>query len=240
MGIIRSRFANCTLEFGVAPPSEAGNTRSRSGARRSGRTAVKRRGMVFSSRSLTGFVEPLEQLNLAGMIDVVKGDAQDGVKGGPFGALDRSVEMRHWNLRDRSAQGFVQFVEQRKRLLPLRGPGGPEASGRRGEPVGAFVRKASTLAAGEALPHGVFPVGGVEHFFPDVVAARGGPPSGLRGSQPAEAAAEVGAVPGVMVEGLVQSAEQGTDGFCGSDLARTWHGTPVAGAASDGAPETES
>src|SRR5208282_877511 len=125
------------------------NTRSRSGARRSGRTAVNRRGMVFSWRSLTGFLEPLEQLNLAGMIDVVKGDAQDGVKGGPFGALDRSVETRHWNLRDCGAQGFVHFVEQGQRLLPFRGPGGPEASGRRGEPVGANQRKGAALPCGE-------------------------------------------------------------------------------------------
>src|SRR5208282_2182134 len=149
MGIIRSRFANCTLEFGVAPPSEAGNTRSRSGARRSGRTAVKRRVIVIRSRSLTGFVEPLEQLNLAGMIDVVKGYAQDGVKGGPFGALDRPVETGHWKLRDCGAQGFVHFVEQGQRLLPFRGPGGPEASGRRGEPVGANQRKGAALPCGE-------------------------------------------------------------------------------------------
>ena len=91
--------------------------------------------------------------------------------------------------------------------LHIAAPGGRRCLARR-EPVGACERKSAALFAKNPAADRVLPIGRVEHVLPDVVAIGMRAPQRLSVRQPADRAAEVGTVPRLAVEALIDNAEQ--------------------------------
>src|SRR5688572_32808985 len=58
-------------------------------------------------------------------------------------------------------------------------------------------------------------IGGVNRQLPDVVAVRRWPPGRFLGAEPAERSPQVGAVPGLLVVGLVDQTQEHGDAWAG-------------------------
>ena len=152
--------------------------------------------------------ELLEKLNLAGVVEIMRGDAVDqphrcGAAWRPWLFESRLRERNH-NL----AQLMVHVIEQRELGFPL-----PRQFGARGpshrpfKKVGPGKRERSALLAREAAPDDVLPVGAVDHELPDIVAARLGPSRDVSHRQSAQAAPKIRAVPGLAVVRAIDDGE---------------------------------
>jgi hypothetical protein len=147
----------------------------------------------------------LEHLDLPGVIQVVRGDAGHRVK--HRGLIAVAHEARELGVAEPGngrAQRAMRVVEQAHVGVPLGGGVGRLPP----EEVRSLQGKTAARLAGEPPHHGVLPVGAVHHQFGDVVPAAGRTPRRLRGRDPANRPAQIGAVPGVTVVGAVENVEE--------------------------------
>lgn len=159
--------------------------------------------------------QPLEQLNLPGVIDVVEGHAGDEVVEPGLAAGRDLIEGLVGQTRDRLAQLAVHACEQGEVLLPgllFRVTLGPA------EPVAPLRGESTPFAAAEAAQDRILPIGGVDRQLPDVVAVRGRPPGRLLGAEAAERSPQVGAVPRLLVVGLIDQAQEHGDAGTGRHM----------------------
>ena len=90
----------------------------------------------------------------------------------------------------------------------MRSPLGRREGRRHGEPVRALERERSPRIAAQAPPHGVLPVRRVQDLLGDRVPVGMRTPSRLPGRQAPDGSPEVRAVPGMLVVGFVNQANE--------------------------------
>src|SRR6266536_692650 len=151
--------------------------------------------------------EALEQLDLPGVIKIVRRDAVDVLNVAPLGAPAAPPELFGVEARDRPPQQLVLLPEQRG-IAPPRRPIG--ALGEPG-PVAAGARQRDLRVAQQAAPNHGLPIGRVEDQLPDVVTASARPPQRLVDAEAAQGAPQRRAVPGRASERLVEDFEQQAD-----------------------------
>src|SRR5579863_447589 len=118
--------------------------------------------LVTGHSSLVTVLKPPQQADLPGMIHVMEGDTEDH----PQSALGR---LAHEISGDCSAQFHMLSLEQGAILSPGLFYCLPRL--RPSEPVAALERKRAARSAQQPPSNGVFPVGGMNGDFPDIVTA---------------------------------------------------------------------
>src|SRR5687767_4727122 len=148
-----------------------------------------------------------QQLDLARVIQIVRGDTRKNEFITDLAPLRRSCEIARRETLDALAQHPVHLIEQ----LNIRSP----FLLRRGlwtrEPVGSLERERAARLSREAPRHGVLPVCGVNNELPDVVAALRGAPRRLLQGKSTNRAAEIGTVPRSVVVSLINAFQQQLD-----------------------------
>ena len=151
---------------------------------------VKFRKPVFVrhlAKLVTAFLhEAAEETDLAGVVDVVKGDAIDAAHDS---ASSRTLRGFAHGRSERAVLAFEQFAI-----------GAPRAFRRFSccgalEKVAALERERSPFSAFDLAAHSVLPVSGVKGQLPNVVRAWSGPPSGLCRGDAANGLAKIRPVP---------------------------------------------
>src|SRR5262249_16380063 len=111
-------------------------------------------GPLFRSAAL----QPLEQLNLSGVIQIVCRNAANKMAFGVTAIGKRLCQRGFRNGTDDVSQEFVFVDKQLHIFLPSPVVRWPD------EPVGAFYRKSLALSR-QASPRNVFPISGVNRKF---------------------------------------------------------------------------
>src|SRR5215813_6275252 len=119
---------------------------------------------------LSLFHQAAQQPNLPGVINIVKGNAPKGA--GKFCRL---------RFAQRAAERFAQrqVLAAQYLFVPLPGRFPRLACFRPGEEIAAGQDEAAAFAACKLAANHIFPIGGVQRLFPDIVPAGSGPPRGL-------------------------------------------------------------
>src|SRR5688572_7283053 len=140
---------------------------------------------------LTLWGEPLQELDLSRVIDVVRGDARQQREVAHLAASGHAVQVARREIRDRGAERPMGLFEQRDVRSPCLLPRQVAAV----EPVGAFERKGAAACAAQTSKADVLPVRGVDDELPDAVTAWTGTPGGLPGRDTTDRTAEIRPVP---------------------------------------------
>jgi hypothetical protein len=151
-----------------------------------------------------GHARALDELDLAGVVDVVQGDAADEHIVRDLAAWREVGQAAGVEVGDGCAELVVLGLQQAEVVLPDL----VVERGVDGEPVAAGEGEAAAGLVQQPAADGVFPVGAVEDDFSDVVPTGGGTADGIGGGEAAETAAEIGAVPGLAVVGFVEEGEE--------------------------------
>ncbi len=166
--------------------------------------------------------QAFEELDLAGVVDVVEGYAGDHFAASVFAFWDALIELGFADYSDGLEQRLVFAVQRGYILAPeFFFCGGIEIFGGALEPIAAFFVEAAAGPAEELAADGVFPVGSVNRKFPDVVAAGSRALRGLFGSYARERGAQAWAVPGWAFVGFFESGEESLD-FAGHQWLLEW------------------
>src|SRR5439155_85482 len=145
----------------------------------------------FTSRGLYGTpaLQPLQQLDLPGVIEVVRRDAANRVGRRVAAVPDDARHRPRRQAFHHLAQPFVFFREQPHIVVPGAIAGWPN------EPVGTSERKSLGAAARQPLPDDVLPVRRVDDELPDAVAPAARSPRRLFRPHAAERRGRRGPVP---------------------------------------------
>src|SRR3954469_25316085 len=150
--------------------------------------------------------QPLEELDLPGVVDVVVGRAEDEVAHRPLGSLGDGLQVLVPEGGHGRAQVAVRLLQEAQVGLPGRLADLPF---RTGEPVAPRQRKADLRP--QPVEDGILPVGRVNGELPDVVPLRGRPPRRRLRRDAAQRALEDRPVPGLVVVARVEGAEEDLD-----------------------------
>src|ERR1700747_1712838 len=75
------------------------------------------------------------------------------------------------------------------------------------EKIAALYDERSLLATLQAPPDGIFPIGGVQRYFPDIVTIRARPPGGLFCRNSLQGLPQIGPMPGFPLESLFEQLQ---------------------------------
>lgn len=136
------------------------------------------------------------------MVGIVGCDAKKKLQTGYLAAGDFLGEVA-FELGGCGAKFAVHLIEERQVGVPCRLRDFERAF----EPIGAFERKAAAFLAGEAAAGDVFPIGRVNNMLPDVLPIWRNAHRRKLGRDAAQAATEIGTVPGWFSIGTVKVFE---------------------------------
>lgn len=117
--------------------------------------------------------EPSQEPNLASVVNVVEGYTLDQFEGVETSA-DRHPQFAGRKPFDGPPQQFVLFFENPE----VRSPSGTGRILRTLEPVASLQRKGTSSVSSESPSCDIFPIGGVNNNFPDIVPSGLGSPGG--------------------------------------------------------------
>ena len=143
---------------------------------------------LLSARSTD---QPLDELYLACVVEIVRGDTGDEFEVGDRAARRGPLQVARWNSCDRRPELAMGAVEQRNILLP-RGFAHVVPH----EPVRAVERESAAGLTCQPPMDGVLPIRRVNDNLPDVVPAPGRTPRCLSCGQPPNRPSQVRPVPG--------------------------------------------
>src|SRR5262245_7113574 len=157
--------------------------------------------MVSPSLAALAGLEALQELDLAGVIEVVSGGAADEAALRPAGAARFARKVGIREARDDLKEHLVLTLEEAHV-----GAEGTVAAVRlrAREPIAALEGERAALLSGEPPAHHVLPVRRVHDELPDVVTLGMRTPERRLGVDAADRAAEVRPVPGRMIVGFAE------------------------------------
>ena len=148
--------------------------------------------------------ESFEQLDLTGVIEVVRGHARHQRTLRQLACGEFAIEIAESEFSNGSPKRAVHLLEPRDVRTPRMECG----LLRTGEPVRALERKRSAGRRRQTTPRDVLPVGRVHDQLPDVVTPSTGPPRRLAQRYASNRTSEVRAVPRHAVVGRVDQEKQ--------------------------------